>query len=234
MTDLVNISNEMTMSSVEIAELCGKRHDNVMIVARRLKDKGIILAPEVEEPYISGKGRVANRNILRLNKTESLNLVANLSPEFTARIIDRWQELEEQAPAKALHNPDVLRALLLDNVEKVLALQSENEELKPKAASYDYLSRADGTLCITDAAKALGKRPKDLFDELKAKRWIYRRAGNSHWIGYADKVSQGLLDHRITEVTKADGTSKITEQVRITSKGMTKLAETSSGLFAAE
>uniref|UniRef100_UPI00193B22D7 hypothetical protein n=1 Tax=Cysteiniphilum marinum TaxID=2774191 RepID=UPI00193B22D7 len=31
-----------------------------------------------------------------LNKRDSLVVVARLSPEFTARVIDRWQELEQQ------------------------------------------------------------------------------------------------------------------------------------------
>ncbi|WP_394700899.1 phage antirepressor KilAC domain-containing protein [uncultured Cohaesibacter sp.] len=236
MNDLTNISPEMTMTTVEIAELCNKRHDNVMVVAKKLKSKGIITAPEIEELFTVNNGAQLKRKIFRLNKTESLNLVANLSPEFTARIIDRWQELEakQSDPVKALQDPAQLRALLLDNVEKVIRLEAENGELKPLAASYEHLTKADGTFCITDAAKALSVRPKDLFTDLREMKWIYRRVGGAHWIGYSDKVQQGLLDHKVTEVTTSDGRSKITEQVRITAKGMAKLAEKYSSLFAAE
>nr|WP_321980125.1 phage antirepressor KilAC domain-containing protein [uncultured Cohaesibacter sp.] len=232
MNDPTNISPEMTMTTVEIAELCNKRHDNVMRVANVLKTRGIIYAPQIEERYNNNNVR----KIFRLNKTESLNLVANLSPEFTARIIDRWQELEakQSDPVKALQDPAQLRSLLLDNVEKVIRLEAENGELKPLAASYEHLTKADGTFCITDAAKALSIRPKDLFSDLREMKWIYRRVGGAHWIGYSDKVQQGLLEHKVTEVTTSDGRSKITEQVRITAKGMAKLAEKYSSLFAAE
>lgn len=81
-----------TMSTVEIAQLTGKRHDNVMRKAKELAAKGIIRAPQTEERY----GNNNLRSVYYLDKIESLNLVANLSPEFTAKIIDRWQELENQ------------------------------------------------------------------------------------------------------------------------------------------
>lgn len=232
MSNLVNFSSEMTMSSVDIAELTGKRHDNVMRVANQLKEKGIIRAPQSEERYGNNNVRV----VYQLNKTESLNLVANLSPEFTARIIERWQELEDTVndPIAALNDPAKLRCLLLENVDKVIALEEENGELKPLAASYEHLTRSDGTLCVTDAAKALGVRRKDLFAKLKELRWIYRRPGGGHWIGYADKIQQGLLDHKLTEITTADGYTRMSEQVRITAKGMAKLGVLYTPLLAAE
>lgn len=66
-------------------------------------------------------------------------------------------------------------------------------------------------------------RPKDLFAWLQAKRWIYRRPGGS-WLGYQDKVQTGYLEHKLTTVQRADGSEKVTEQVRVTAKGLTKLA----------
>ncbi len=41
----------ITMSTAEIAELTGKRHDNVMRKAKELENKGIINAPQIEERY---------------------------------------------------------------------------------------------------------------------------------------------------------------------------------------
>lgn len=136
-------------------------------------------------------------------------------------------ECERRAkdPREALNHVPTLRQLLLDNVERVLELQDEVKELQPLAKSYEHLTRHDGTLCITDAAKALDMRPKDLFAWLQANKWIYRRAGNGHWVGYQQRIQAGLLDHRLEEVTRADGSSKITEQVRVTAKGMGRLGE---------
>ncbi len=54
MSQLLNVG--LTMSSVEIAELTGKRYDNVMRVASKLAEKGIIASPQVEEMVEIGSG----------------------------------------------------------------------------------------------------------------------------------------------------------------------------------
>ncbi len=124
-----------------------------------------------------------------------------------------------------LENPAHLRAVLLDYTEKVIALESEVKELQPKAEGYERIALADGSLCITDAAKTLGMRRKDLFAWLQQNKWAYRRAGNLHLVGYQTKLQQCLLEMKVHEVTRADGSSKITEQCRVTPKGLAKLAE---------
>lgn len=128
-------------------------------------------------------------------------------------------------PMKSLADPRVLRDLLLGYSERIVGLEEEVQEMKPSVEAYDRIAKADGSLCLTDAAKALQMRPKDLIAKLSSGKWIYKRAGNSHWLGYQDKVQAGYLEHKITEVTRSDGTTKITEQVRITPKGLAKLAK---------
>ncbi|WP_404861838.1 antA/AntB antirepressor family protein [Georhizobium sp. MAB10] len=180
-------------------------------------------------------GRPSKEYALSLDMAKELSMVERNDQGKRARQYFIQCERRAKDPATALNNPAMLRHLLLENVEKVLALEADIAELRPLADSYEHLTRRDGTMCITDASKALGMRPKDLFAFLQAKRWIYRRAGNGHWVGYQDKVQAGLLDHRVEEVTRADGSSKITEQVRITAKGLAKLGSlTGSSAEAAE
>ena len=90
---IAQLNDSQTMTTPEIAELTGKRHDNVMRVAKMLAERGIICATQIEERYNNNN----LRKIYRLTKTESINLVANLSPEFTAAIIKRWHELETES-----------------------------------------------------------------------------------------------------------------------------------------
>jgi len=132
-------------------------------------------------------------------------------------------------PMRSLADPRVLRDLLLGYSERIVGLEEEVQEMKPSVEAYDRIAKADGSLCLTDAAKALQMRPKDLIAKLSSGKWIYKRAGNSHWLGYQDKVQAGYLEHKITEVTRGDGTTKITEQVRITPKGLAKLAKDQGG-----
>lgn len=97
------------------------------------------------------------------------------------------------------------------------------EDLTPRAAALSRLSEADGSLTITNAAKDLQVRPKDLFHFLSMNKWVYRRTGSS-WIAYQDKIQQGLLEHKVSTISMDDGSDKLNEQVRITAKGMAKLA----------
>ena len=138
--------------------------------------------------------------------------------------------VENFDPMKALSDPNVLRNLLLGYSEKVTELEQKVDVMQPTVDAFDRIAKADGSLCLTDAAKALQLRPKDFIQKLQSEKWIYKRAGNSHWLGYSDKVQSGYLEHKVTEVTRGDGSTKITEQVRITPKGLAKLAKDQGGM----
>lgn len=97
--------------------------------------------------------------------------------------------------------------------------------MQPTVEAFDRIATADGSLCLTDTAKALQMRPKDLISWLNQKQWIYKRTGVTHYLGYQEKVQSGYLEHKVTEITRGDGSNKITEQVRVTPKGLTKLSK---------
>lgn len=42
---------------------------------------------------------------------------------------------------------------------------------------------------------------------------------------YQDRIKSSLLTHKVTTVSRSDGTEKIVEQVLVTAKGLAKLAE---------
>lgn len=90
--NLVTTGNNLTMSSREIAELTNVRQDNVKRTMITLKEKGLITFTQIEE---KGNGRPLV--LFMVNKRDSYVVVAQLSPEFTARLVDRWQELESKS-----------------------------------------------------------------------------------------------------------------------------------------
>ena len=115
--------------------------------------------------------------------------------------------------------------LIIEKKDNMIAQRDHLISLiSPKATALDRISTAEGSMCITDAAKSLQIQPKKLFAYLQAEQWIFRRAGGSNWIAYQPRIQSGILEHKTTAVTRTDGTEKITEQVRITPKGLTKLA----------
>ena len=127
-------------------------------------------------------------------------------------------------PMAVLNDPAAMRGLLLTYSEKVLALEEKVEEAKPVIAAFERIAVADGSMNMTEAAKALQVQPSKLKAALIAGRWIYKRAGARNWLGYQDKIQQGLVEHKINTFPKPDGSEGMSEQVRITAKGLTKLA----------
>lgn len=102
MSALVNATPNQTMSSREIADLCQKEHKNVLRVIRDLID-GQILAAQIEPLKFEYRGQWFD--YYELNKRDSLVTVARLSPEFTAAVVDRWQELEAKQTTFDITNP---------------------------------------------------------------------------------------------------------------------------------
>src|SRR3546814_6532911 len=79
------------MSSREIADLVDSRHDDVKRSIVRLAERGVI-----QLPPMAGVRNHLGQTVqeYRIGKRDSYVIVAQLSPEFTARLVDRWQELE--------------------------------------------------------------------------------------------------------------------------------------------
>lgn len=128
-------------------------------------------------------------------------------------------------PMVALNDPAFLRGTLLTYTEKVIALEHKVEEMRPNVEAFERIAKAEGSMCITDAAKHLQIQPKKLFQTLQECRWIYKRAGGKSWIGYQDKIQTGCLEHKVTTVSRSDGSEKIVEQVLVTAKGIATVSK---------
>lgn len=138
----------LTMTSREIAELTGKRHDHVVRdIEKMLEDLGET-SPQIWGDLNDAYGRP--QRVAFLPKRECLILVTGYSLPLRAKIIDRWQELEAQAadPMLALSDPATMRKLLLGYTEHVLKLEGKVAELAPKAVALDGTSK-----CIRAATR---------------------------------------------------------------------------------
>ena len=244
MNQMMKFENILTMSSREIAELTGKRHDNVMRDIREMMrqldpyDTGDGL--EFEDVYKDGKGE--ERKYFNLPKREVLILVSGYSVMVRAKIIDRWQKLEEEAEAPKHLIPQTLPEAL--RLAADLADQRDRAVASlmiaaPKVEAFDLLKNADGLICVRDAAKILQVSERKVFIPwLLSHRWMYRRPVSNKLVGHQDKCNIGYLEHKFTTTTRGDGSEKEVAQVLITPKGMSRLADIFSNrsqteLFAA-
>ncbi|WP_438721423.1 Rha family transcriptional regulator [Bartonella rochalimae] len=94
MNNLVNTQTTLTMSSREIAELCDKRHDNIVRDIRQICTDLKIEVSKFQGNYKDSTGR--KLVCYNLPKRECLILVSGYSTVLRAKIIDRWIELERQ------------------------------------------------------------------------------------------------------------------------------------------
>lgn len=105
MNEIASVIAKMT--SREIADLVGSRHDSVKRAIDRLAERGVIELPptvEIQTATQPTKAYVFDH----AHKRDSFVVVAQLSPEFTARLVDRWQELESKlakAPTLQIISP---------------------------------------------------------------------------------------------------------------------------------
>ncbi|HBM28650.1 MAG TPA: phage antirepressor Ant [Halomonas sp.] len=135
-------------------------------------------------------------------------------------------ECERRAknPILAMSRLELMQLATQIESERV-ALEGKVAEQAPKVLGFERIADAEGSMCMRDSAKALQIRPIDLRNLLITQRWIYGRPGHSGWLAYQDRITQGVLVHKVDTVTRADGSDKVVEQVRITPKGLTKLAQ---------
>lgn len=127
--NIISSNQSLTMSSREIAELTGKRHDNVRRTIESLLDLSLISVTQSEEPTIGG-GKPTK--IYQVNEEDSYIVVARLSPEFTAKIVKRWRELESKSEPAL---PQTKR----EWIEFALEQEKKLELAAPKVAFVDNL-----------------------------------------------------------------------------------------------
>lgn len=220
----------LTMSSREIAELLGEdtRHDNVKRTIETLEKRGAISRPQFEDRYFTdAQGKPRTEKVYLVGKRDSYVIVAQLSPEFTAKLVDRWQELEQGLAQPRLvvdpSDPKVMLAVF-DHLQKqvaekdaVIAAQVE------KVKQLDRLAGAEGSMCISDAAKTLGLRRNDLIVFLQQKKWIFKRPGNKNWLAY-DAVRPRYMEHDDHPYVDSEGRDRVSTRALVTAAGLVKIA----------
>lgn len=125
----LSIAQTLTMSSREIAELTGKRHDHVLADCRKMFEALNIQSADFSADYKDSKGRVYQEFLLDQDLT--MTLVMGYSIELRHKVAKRWRELEEQAKKPAIPQtyPDALRlAAELAEEKQRLALVNKKQE----------------------------------------------------------------------------------------------------------
>ncbi len=187
--NLIAKQSNITMSTREIAQLLNKQHTNIKVSAERLAEKGVIALQETQYQDQQNKQFYSE---YQLTKRDTLILVAQNSPEFTAAIVDRWQELEAQ---QAPRLPQTFAEAL-----QLAADQAKQLELAaPKIAFVDNLVERSNLLTATQVAakhKMSAVKLNKYLDEL----FVYNRSNKrgrvfQHWF-----IQKGYGEMKKTEL----------------------------------
>lgn len=137
MNNLMN--RKLTMTSQEIADLVGSRHSDVKRSIERLAERGVIqLSPlaKVENKQSNSPNRFTDAYLFNgeQGKRDSIVVVAQLSPEFTGRMVDRWQELEKRVRESSHYEQAKQHQLEVDVVALACAVAEATVTTAIKAA----------------------------------------------------------------------------------------------------
>lgn len=115
-----------------------------------------------------------------------------------------------------------------------MAMQAEKERIElahkidllaPQAAALEQITAREGMLCISDAAKILGRPVQKFGMELNRKGYVFKRKANGAWVPYEKHVKAGLLIEKLRPVLdELTGDTIMRGQTYVTPKGLGRLA----------
>ncbi|MEG2268603.1 MAG: Rha family transcriptional regulator [Acinetobacter sp.] len=229
MNQIVNLPTA-TMNSIQIAELVEKRHDNVKRTIEALIESSVIAHPQIEVVPNVVNNRTYETDVYvftgEQGKRDSIVVVAQLCPEFTAHLVDRWQELEHQSKQHSIdiNNPHALRKALLEYTEQVIELEHKNTGLEK---SIQAITQTNHGVKFQQACKILNIKRQVLADWLRSHGWDRRLQNARASTHYSQE--RGYCETKYEERTKikANGELGSYSQIEffILPKGMEVLAK---------
>ena len=198
---------ELRMTSLDIAELCGKPHNDILKAIRKMELAWVKINGGkfslVE--YKDSKGEL--RPCYSLSKTECLYIATKFKDEMRAKLVLRWEELERERLGDrqqlALPSPQKILAMA-DNIVGE-GLRILNEE-------------AEDTLTATQVAKTFNMTTLDFNAVLRDMGIQYRRHGR--WNLSDDLQGRGYTAERTHVSYSLKGEKKIHHYMTWTLEGL--------------
>lgn len=247
------IVDDERMTSLQIAEITGKPHNDVMKAIRKMEPawervqegKFSLMQEEVE----TNNGGHKMRPYYSLNKEECLYIATKFNDEARAKLIKRWKELEEQhqKPSVPQNYLEALKSLIKAEEEKQqLALENKQKdetiitiskanvelgnkitEMLPKVSYYDRILQSNATMTITQIAQDYGMSAIAMNKELESMRIQHKERGQ--WILYAQFLKGGYVHSRAVDIIRRDGRHDVKYNTEWTTKGRLFLYEALKG-----
>jgi phage regulator Rha-like protein len=174
---IMNASNLLLkvhqMLSSEISDLVQSEPRAVNVSIERLAKRGVIQLPpmmKVENKQSVSPNRFSNVYVFsgEQGKLDSITVVAQLCPEFTAAIVKRWYELEKQVPAFDISNPQHLLQAIEVQAKQNIQLSTENQAL---SKAIETITQTEHGVKFQQACKILNVKQHVLAKWLREHGW---------------------------------------------------------------
>lgn len=192
MKHIVSTDKTVKMNSLEIAELTGKLHSNVVRTIKTLIARGVIAQSQIDL-VVNNQSLSANNKTKvyvfsgEQGKRDSIILIAQLSPEFTAKIVDRWQELEQK------NQQPVIPKTFAEALQLAADQAKQLELAAPKVAFVDkYVTADSGSKGFRQVAKLLNANEKEFRAFLSDSKIMYKLGGE--WMPYQCHADAGRFE----------------------------------------
>lgn len=170
------ITAKETMTSLEIAEVTGKRHSDVLEAIRTMESAWVKVTKRnfPLSEYKDSTGR--NLPMYVLNEKECLYVATKFNDEARAKLINRWEQLEIEKRNGGFIIPQTLsQALMLaaKQAEQIEQQQKLLEIQKPKVEFFDAVAESKTAVPMNDVAKVLqikGYGRNNLFEFLRQRK----------------------------------------------------------------
>lgn len=187
MNNLININQNLTMSSREIAELTGKQHKDVLYDIRKMLIDLELTTAEFSAVYKADNGQ--EYECFNLDKENTLILVSGYNVKIRQAIIRRWQELENQ---QQFTIPQTYGEALIECGRLALEVEAQTKRI-------DKLIHTDNSYTTTHIAKEAGfKSANELNRALASAGYIYKQRGV--WVLFSKYSGKGYQEIKQTEL----------------------------------
>lgn len=191
MKALMAVGQVLTMSSREIAELTGKRHDHVLRdVENMLQELG-----ETSPQFWGELPDTYNRpqRVAFLPKDLTITLVAGYNVQMRHAIVKRWQELEAQQAPKV---PQTYAQALLEAGRLAQLAEEQAQQLALAAPKVEFVDKfvqaSTGSKGFREVCKLLNANEAEFRCFLIDRGVMYRLGGK--WMPYAQHLDAGRFE----------------------------------------
>lgn len=224
MNEIAKFNNSKEMSSLEIAEITGKRHADVLRDVRNLIEQGANERNFALVEYKDKKGEI--RPCYNLTPKGCLILASGYDVVLREKIINRLEELEMQKKNGGFSIPQTLSEALrlaADQQEEIEQQKLLINEQAPKVAFANAIEASKSSCLVGELAKILTQNgytigQNRLFEWLRNNGYLGTK-GEYYNIPNQTYIEQGLFDLKKGVRSGNDGVMHTTITTKVTGKG---------------